>query len=124
MRLWHEDLIPFLPRQQLLGQHRECCALRGKGWNKNHSTINYIFNYEFERLYLYHIKVMNEMKARGYKPNKVWSDIKYRGKQLGIQNDLTVKGLNVKDNIYPEHNKEYLQECLENLKIKGVNIDV
>ena len=29
MRLWHEDLIHKLPRQQLLGQHRECCALRG-----------------------------------------------------------------------------------------------
>lgn len=22
MRLWHESLIPYLPRQQLLGQHR------------------------------------------------------------------------------------------------------
>lgn len=31
MRLWHEKLIPFLPRQQLLGQHREAAALRGKG---------------------------------------------------------------------------------------------
>jgi uncharacterized protein (TIGR02328 family) len=31
MRLWHYKLIPYLPRQQLLGQHRECCALRGKG---------------------------------------------------------------------------------------------
>ena len=29
MRLWHEALIPQLPRPQLLGQHRECCALRG-----------------------------------------------------------------------------------------------
>lgn len=28
MRLWHEELIPLLPRQQLLGQHRECCAMR------------------------------------------------------------------------------------------------
>ena len=32
MRLWHQDLIPKLPRPQLLGQHRECCALRGNGW--------------------------------------------------------------------------------------------
>ncbi|MBP2068973.1 uncharacterized protein (TIGR02328 family) [Anaerococcus nagyae] len=30
MRLWHEDLIKDLSRQQLLGQHRECAALRGK----------------------------------------------------------------------------------------------
>ena len=27
MRLWHKDLIPYLPRQQLLGQWRECCCI-------------------------------------------------------------------------------------------------
>lgn len=27
MRLWHERFIPLLPKSQLLGQHRECCAL-------------------------------------------------------------------------------------------------
>ena len=27
MRLWHKDLIPVLPRQQLLGQWRECCLI-------------------------------------------------------------------------------------------------
>ena len=31
MRLWHEQLIPVLPKNQLLGQYRECCALRGNG---------------------------------------------------------------------------------------------
>ena len=38
MRLWHKDMISKLPRMQLLGQHRECTALRGKGWGKKHST--------------------------------------------------------------------------------------
>lgn len=27
MRLWHKDLIPALPRKQLLGQWRELCAI-------------------------------------------------------------------------------------------------
>lgn len=45
MRLWHESLIPYLPRQQLLGQHRECCDLRGKGWDKKHKTVNYVFEH-------------------------------------------------------------------------------
>lgn len=30
MRLWHEEIISQLPCQQLLGQHRECAALRGR----------------------------------------------------------------------------------------------
>ncbi|MEG2409297.1 pyrimidine dimer DNA glycosylase/endonuclease V, partial [Lactococcus sp.] len=55
MRLWHESLIKKLPRQQLLGQHRECCALRGKGWGKPHSTVNYVFNYSPYKLFQYHL---------------------------------------------------------------------
>jgi len=38
MRLWHEEIIPLLPKNQLLGQHRECCALRGNGWGKKHKV--------------------------------------------------------------------------------------
>ncbi|MCG0885083.1 hypothetical protein IMAU10574_02444 [Lactiplantibacillus plantarum] len=45
MRLWHEQLIHQLPRQQLLGQHRELAALRGNGWGKNHATVNYVSSY-------------------------------------------------------------------------------
>lgn len=42
MRLWHEALLPKLPRQQLLGQHREVAALRGAGWGKKHATVDYV----------------------------------------------------------------------------------
>ena len=45
MRLWHQNLINRLPAQQLLGQHRECCALRGNGWGKKHSVVDYVFLY-------------------------------------------------------------------------------
>ena len=39
MRLWHEELIPYLSNQRLSNQHRECCALRGLGWGRKHKTI-------------------------------------------------------------------------------------
>ena len=45
MRLWHEQIIHLLPKNQLLGQHRECCALRGNGWKKKHKTVDYVFLY-------------------------------------------------------------------------------
>ncbi|PMB01796.1 hypothetical protein CEN49_26970, partial [Fischerella thermalis CCMEE 5273] len=80
MRLWHEDLIPKLPRPQLLGQHRECCALRGNGWKKPHATVNYVFNYDYTRLFLYHYLIMKEMKQRGYRVSPEWLDPQYRGK--------------------------------------------
>ena len=80
MRLWHEALVPELPRAQLLGQHRECCALRGNGWGKKHATVNYVFDYSPIRLYEYHVKIMNEMKKRGYQVDLLWEDPHYRGK--------------------------------------------
>ena len=63
MRLWHQDLLPLLPRQQLLGQHRECCALRGKGWGKPHGVVNYVFEHPLETLEDYHFAVMMNNKG-------------------------------------------------------------
>ncbi len=80
MRLWHQDLISKLPRPQLLGQHRECCALRGNGWGKKHATVNYVFDYSPYRLYAYHRLIMEEMTARGYKVSPEWWEPTYRGK--------------------------------------------
>lgn len=122
MRLWHEKLIPLLPREQLLGQHRECCALRGKGWNKKHSTINYVFNYLPYKLFQYHLLVMEEMKKRNYVPNNLWYDPNYRGKNINSYKNLIF--IEKTTPIYPEHNDNYLSECIENLKNKNINIQI
>lgn len=124
MRLWHQKLLNKLPRQQLLGQHRECCALRGKGWNKSHSTVDYVFENDPAKLVAYHFIVMSEMRKRNYNPNDKWMYSEYRGKKLGNDFEfcdlLTVEELLEKDKtIYPEHDKEYLKECVENLRQKG-----
>ena len=66
MRLWHEALLPYLPRAQLLGQHRECCALRGLAWGRRHAVVDYVFTHSRERLAVYHARVMREMERRGY----------------------------------------------------------
>lgn len=126
MRLWHEKLLSVLPRQQLLGQHRECCALRGNGWGKQHSIVNYVFRYSRERLWLYHLRVMHEMQRRAFNPESCWFAPGYRGKTaLPVEPDYeeihklqeTINEFTV---VYPEHNNEYLRECLLNLQRKGV----
>lgn len=131
MRLWHQKLIPYLPRQQLLGQHRECCALRGKGWGRKHATVDYVFTHEPEWLVAYHILVMEEMRHRGYAPDKQWYIAEYRGSTLGIETGWANQDIvdyqfayaaHKSGIIYPEHNREYLIECLENLKEKGVDM--
>lgn len=120
MRLWHQDLIQALPRQQLLGQHRECAALRGAGWGRPHATVNYVFSYSPYKLYQYHLLIMEEMEKRGYKPDALWKEASYRGKTVDAYHDLTA--LPLTQPIYPEHDEDYLQECLENLRGKGIFI--
>lgn len=131
MRLWHEKLLPYLPRQQLLGQHRECCALRGAGWGKRHATVNYVFDHPKEWLYCYHLKVMLEMFKRGYHPDLIWLDMSYQGSnmppiQYTEDNAPDFDELNKKleSIVYPEHNYRYLKSCIRNLEWKGVTIDL
>lgn len=127
MRLWHQKLIPYLPRQQLLGQHRECCALRGAGWSRKHSTVDYVFTHDPAYLIAYHFLIIDEMINRGYNPDITWRHPDYRGKNIGYQKDWAnfnciYKLYESEDIIYPEHNNDYLKECLYNLKRKGINI--
>lgn len=121
MRLWHQSLIPLLPRQQLLGQHRECCALRGNGWGKPHATVNYVFRHHPIHLVGYHFLVMEEMNKRGYTPDILWYQLSYRGKECPpYEWDYESTNLEKYAIIYPEHDDQYFQECLDNLKQKGI----
>lgn len=125
MRLWHEELLPKLPRQQLLGQHRECAALLGKGWGRPHSIVNYVFKYDREKLKAYHYKVIDEMHRRGYKPAPEWSDDNYLGKTLGYGelDSFKIEAEYSRDITYDEHDDKYMIECLENLASKGITIE-
>ncbi len=109
MRLWAEQLLPKLPRQQLLGQWRETAALLGNGWGKKHRIVDYVFKYDKNRLANYAYLVATEMERRGYRANLDILDGKY-------QSPITDSP------IYPEHNQEYLQECIDNLANKGITV--
>ena len=131
MRLWHQSLIPLLPRQQLLGQHRECCALRGRGWGRKQSTVDYVFKYDKSHLVAYHFLVIREMKERKYNVAKEWEYVNYNGKVLGfsgtdmilIKVAILISMVELVGNfIYKEHDEKYLKECKRNLKLKGIKI--
>lgn len=73
MRLWHKDLIPYLPRQQLIAQWRECCAIAGsiaKKGTPNHLLVNKVLGYHYNHLYEYTHCVWKELTKRGYKVSK------------------------------------------------------
>ena len=66
---------------------------------------------------------MEEMRRRGYEVDTKWFNPKYRGKscQPWTDKEFFDRKL-VGPLIYTEHNKDYLRECLDNLKGKDINI--
>ena len=132
MRLWAQQLIPYLDRQRLLGQHRECAALRGKGWGRKHATVDYVFRHDPACLVAYHYLIMDEMRRRGYNPSHEWMAPCWRGDTLEFDNTFADADF-VDDQycyathkggiIYPEHDKAYLDECVALLKEKEAPID-
>ena len=71
-------------------------------------------------LYSYHEKVMHEMEARGYHVTPKWHNVHYRGKNIGFDLSAFTEQRSSAD--YPEHNNRYLQECIDNLHNKGIDL--
>lgn len=110
MRLWHWKLIPYLSNQRLLGLHREVCAMRGRGWGKKHSTVDYVYRSSYLSLYKYHKKVYSELAKRGYRINQHWQNPYYRGRWLQFSNrTLPLPNSEMKSHKhYPEQDDKYL----------------
>ena len=104
------------------------------GWGKKHSVVDYVFDHPYYHLFLYHLMVMKEMETRGYHVGRDWKISSYRGKSIGNDNSeftrLTFPETwkiggnicNISKRIYSEHDDKYLNDCLENLKRKGIEI--
>lgn len=113
MRLWHKDLIPVLPRQQLLSQWRECCCIARniavKG-TPNHILVNKVLEYPTSHLWTYGVMIYQEMIKRGYRAQlglfKKWiseTDVAM------VKKDILFSGW---------HNNRYMWQCYCNLQEK------
>lgn len=112
MRLWHKDLIPYLPRQQLLGQWRECCLIAKNIAEKrtpNHILVNKIMDYPLVHFMTYTWFVYTDLIIHNYQP-----DFEKFSKYL----DLDVTYLYKKDIFKKWHNDRYLIQCMYNLEEK------
>lgn len=114
MRLWSYQLLPYLPRQQLLSQWRECVSIITKikqDGTPNHILVNRVLDYPLDHFYAYCHMVQSEMRRRGYKvssksQSKIWTEVwKY------IPNNELFANW---------HNDVYLRESLYNLEEKAI----
>lgn len=109
MRLWHYELIPYLPKSQLLAQWRELNSIFAK--EDQHILINYIYEYPKHDLYVYTELVLQEMKLRGV-------NIRTHDKMARY-----FDGIEMLETITPfakHHNEAYLTICYYNLYEKFI----
>lgn len=116
IRLWSYQLIPFLPRQQLLSQWRECVCIAKSIHDKgtpNHILVNKIMDYPISEFIDYCNIVLREMNKRGYKVSV--SSIQK------LQDYVSYSVVSREERTYPFkdwHILRYLDQCMYNLEEK------
>lgn len=116
MRLWHWKLIPVLPRQQLLGQWRECCLIAkniAENGTPNHILVNPILDYPVEEFLAYSNRIAKEMNERGYHADIM----SFRNKLCG-DTPLSWNSYIKSDLFSGWHDGQYLKQCYYNLQEK------
>lgn len=118
MRLWHIDLIPYLPKSQLLAQWRELNSIFKK--QDKHILINYIYDYPKNYLKNYAIQVKDEMYRRGYNINSFYNYNEFfnHDKPMGTGSNCFIVAIG--NERFKEHNNKYLTICYYNLKEKYI----
>lgn len=114
MRLWHKDLIPVLPKAQLVAQWRECSAIAGaiiKNGTPNHLLVNKVLDYPISHFITYSLKIRAEMTRRGYKTMQSVED-----KIVSLNPNYTQITY---ENLFKDwHNERYSKQCFYNLQEK------
>lgn len=116
MRLWHKDLMKFLPDAQLKGQWRECALIAyglQKNGTPNHLLVNRVTEYSYDEFATYCKMVSQEMYNRGFNKT-IKSEEKIYFKAWHYIHERPI--------FDGWHDKEYLRICMSNLleKHRGI----
>ena len=123
IRLWHYELIPYLDKQRLVAQWRECCCIAkniADNGTPNHLLVNKVLNYPTIHFVVYTNMILAEMKNRGYKISeksylKFCENIRCANLYFDINAHLLIKN----NEVFPDwHNDRYLIQCYYNLQEK------
>lgn len=124
MRLWHYELLPFLPDSQLIAQWRELNSIFKK--QDKHILINYVYEYPKVDLLEYTLLVIYEMNKRNYKIKSFENAYMYFQellcaiifKENYIPNEF-IDGFKSGRKLFNNHhNYRYLLQCFYNLQEK------
>ena len=114
MRLWHKQMLPVLPREQLVAQWRECSAIAGaiaKNGTPNHMLVNKVLDYDLDHFITYSLMVREEMTRRGYRTMQSVED-----KIVALKPNYTKIEHTKLFDLW--HNGRYFKQCYYNLQEK------
>lgn len=128
MRLWHYELLPYLPELQFKGQLRELVAImhdwRDKG-KTNHLLINKAMEYDKKHLTSYFLRYNEEYRRRyGKEIDKkiYWEFLNFadyeveKDYKISLVNGVDIVSIRLVKNIFDGwHTKEYLRSNMANL---------
>ena len=122
MRLWHKDLIPYLPDLQLKGQWRERALIAdalAKNGTPNHLLVNRVTEYPLEDFWVYYEAIVYEMKKRNMVVRedaciKILENL-YDWKGAFCLSPSRVQNARFCGAFRGWHNDEYLRICYANL---------
>lgn len=112
MRLWHWELLPYLPKSQLIAQWRELNSIYVK--QDKHILINYIYEYDRVHLLAYSLLVIDEMTKRGFEIKSLehFNEFFKNTRILSCGVLATFKP-------FPNHHtRRYMLQCFTNLQEK------
>lgn len=119
MRLWHWELIPYLPNAMLLAQWRELCSIVKRideHGTPGHRLVDPIMDYPWWELYLYASKIINELGNRGY--NLERSRPEFEKNIEKIKDKFNNKRPKTAFIFMSWHDGRYLNQCYYNLQEK------
>lgn len=113
MRLWHKDMISYLPDAQLKGQWRELALIARnihETGSPGHRLVDPVVDYPLSHLVVYSYAIAQEMRERGWNPdiNRI---LKWFPKEI-IE---TASQLSLRDVFLGWHNDNYYTICYYNL---------
>ena len=107
MRLWHYEIIPYLPNSQLIALWRELNSIYVK--QDKHILINYIYEYPKWDLFSYSRMVILELEKRNYNIKSMKNFDNYFGFMITNKDYIP----------FPNHHTDrYLIQCYFNLQEK------
>ena len=126
MRLWHKDLIPYLPQKQLQGQWKELFQIKGsieKHGTPRHILVNKVLDFPISHFIAYGIIIFNEGQRRGIKFKKS------KLMELTLwKNDNFTNYDNCSTLYETWHNDRYLDQCYYNHQEKydcdGIDVNI